>query len=73
MRGNYIYGRLGKCVSAARKKRGLTQEDLSGITCLHRTHIARLERGELNPSFWTLLSLSRKLKISLSYLLRGIK
>ena len=33
------------------KKRGLTQEDLSGITCLHRTHIARLERGELNPSF----------------------
>jgi len=73
MRGNYIYGRLGKKVSSARKRKKLTQEDLSGITCLHRTHIARLERGELNPSFWTLLSISRKLGISLSYLLRGIK
>jgi transcriptional regulator with XRE-family HTH domain len=64
---------LGKKVSTARKRRNLTQEDLSGIACLHRTHIARLERGELNPSFRTLLSISRKLGISLSYLLRGIK
>ncbi|PIY69319.1 transcriptional regulator [Candidatus Roizmanbacteria bacterium CG_4_10_14_0_8_um_filter_39_9] len=72
MRGNFIYKKIGRRISATRKKRGLTQEALSGISCLHRTHIARIENGSIKPSLHTLIILARKLDVKVCYLLEGI-
>jgi len=72
MRGNFIYQRLGEKIFARRKKKGLSQEDLSILSDVDRTYIGRVEQGKANPSFRTLVKLSRALKIKLSELLRGV-
>ncbi len=72
MKGNFVYKRLGRRIYTERRRLGLSQEELSGITCLHRTHIAKLEEGRLNPSFHTLYLLARKFRISVSELLEGV-
>lgn len=72
MRGNFIYKKIGKRIATARKKLGLSQEALSGISCLHRTHIARIEKGSIKPSLHTLLVLAKKLKVKVCFLLAGM-
>lgn len=62
---------LGEAVRRFRKARGLTQEDLSGLTELHRNHIGGIERGERNITIKTALSLSRALNVQLTELLAG--
>ncbi|MFA5137008.1 MAG: helix-turn-helix transcriptional regulator [Patescibacteria group bacterium] len=71
MKGNHIYKRLGKRICEERTKRGMSQEDLAGISCLHRTHITRIEHGKINPSFSTLNKLARKFKIPVWQLIKG--
>ncbi|OGK62722.1 hypothetical protein A2334_03860 [Candidatus Roizmanbacteria bacterium RIFOXYB2_FULL_38_10] len=72
MKGNFVYKRLGQRIYDERKRRGLSQEDLAGITTLHRTHIARIEKGYINPSFMTLYLLARKFRMNVSRLLKGV-
>ena len=72
MKGNYIYKRLGKRIYDERKRLGLSQEKLAGISTLHRTHLARLEKGKINPSFKTLYKLAVKFHIRIDELLKGI-
>ncbi|MEJ7925811.1 helix-turn-helix transcriptional regulator [Sphingobium sp. AN641] len=55
---------LGEAVRRLRKERGLTQEDLSGLTELHRNHIGGIERGERNITVKTVLALARALAVS---------
>ena len=54
---------LGEAVRQFRKARGLTQEDLSGLTELHRNHIGGIERGERNITVKTALALARALNV----------
>ncbi len=54
---------LGEAVRRLRKARGLTQEDLSGLTELHRNHIGGLERGERNITIKTVLALAQALEV----------
>lgn len=54
---------LGEAVRRLRKARGLTQEDLSGLTELHRNHIGGIERGERNITLKTILALAQALEI----------
>ncbi|KEZ00394.1 XRE family transcriptional regulator [Sphingobium indicum] len=54
---------LGEAVRQLRKARGLTQEDLSGLTELHRNHIGGIERGERNITIKTMLALARALDV----------
>lgn len=54
---------LGEAVRRLRKARGLTQEDLSGLTELHRNHIGGIERGERNITIKTILALAQALEI----------
>lgn len=62
---------LGETVRQFRKALGLTQEDLSGLTELHRNHIGGIERGERNITIKTALSLARALKVQPAELLAG--
>jgi transcriptional regulator with XRE-family HTH domain len=54
---------LGEAVRRLRKARGLTQEELSGLTDLHQNHIGGIERGERNITVKSLLALARALEV----------
>ncbi len=57
----------------AREKAGLTQEELADAAGLHRTAISFLERAAREPRMWTLVALSRALRIKPGDLLDGIR
>ena len=60
---------LGRLISEYRARRGLTQENLGFHSGLHRNYVGAIERGEINPTFTTLLRLERGLNAPLSELL----
>lgn len=47
----------------------MTQEDLSGLTELHRNHIGGIERGERNITIKTTLALAKALGVRPAQLL----
>jgi len=55
---------LGQILRARRKERGLTLTQLSSLSGLHTSYIARLERGERFPSGRTLRKLAKPLGFS---------
>lgn len=57
---------LGAAVRDLRYRRVISQEDLGFRTGLHRNYIGALERGEINPTFRTLLRLVNGLDVPLS-------
>ena len=59
---------LGRAVREVRARRGLSQEELGFRSTLHRNYVGALERGEINPTFRTLLHLTSGLEVELSEL-----
>ena len=59
---------LGRAVFEARARRGFSQEELGFRSMLHRNYVGAVERGEINPTFRTLLHLTGGLKVELSEL-----
>ncbi len=53
---------LGKTIKKARKQAKLTQVEVAGKAGVHVNYYARIERGEVNPSFEILESIARALK-----------
>jgi transcriptional regulator with XRE-family HTH domain len=53
---------LGAALQRLREEAGLSQEALSDLSDVHLTHIGGLERGVRNPSYTTLLRLTKALK-----------
>lgn len=60
---------LGRAIRELRARRVYSQEQLGFRSSLHRNYVGALERGEINPTFKTLLSLRRGLDIPLSDLI----
>jgi transcriptional regulator with XRE-family HTH domain len=54
---------FGRNVRVARESRGLTQEDLEGLTGLRRSYISDLERGTRNPTIRALQRLAQALDV----------
>ena len=61
---------LGRNLRSWRIQRGLSQEDLSQISGIHRTYISGLERGVRNPSISIVAQLANALEVEPSELLR---
>lgn len=61
---------LGRAVRELRARRDLSQERLGFHSGLHRNYVGAIERGEINPTFKTLLTLSSGLIVPLSELVR---
>ena len=55
---------LGERLKKARKDRGLTQEQLAERSGLSTRHIAKIEKGDVNPSFEVLSTLVKTLCVS---------
>lgn len=56
---------LGTRIREARKERGLTQERLAEQVGLSTRHIAKVEKGDVNPSLEVLSTLVKTLGISI--------
>lgn len=72
MKGNFFYQRLGSRLTIERRKKKLSQEQLADLSEIDRTYIARIESGKANPSIKIINKIARKLKITISELLKGV-
>jgi transcriptional regulator with XRE-family HTH domain len=61
-------GRLGERVRELRRGRGLTLEELAGLSGVSRAMISKLERGEKNPTLVVVAKLAEGLGVTLSKL-----
>lgn len=57
---------VGNVIADLRKKKGISQEVLSGLADIGRTHLSAIERGERKPTLETLYRLSCALGIKMS-------
>lgn len=72
MRGNFFYRRLGERLTSARKRTRLTQEQVSLLSDVDRTYLARIEEGKANPSMKVLGKISKVLRVRIHELIRGV-
>lgn len=61
---------LGSVVRELRARRHISQEELGHRAKLHRNYVGAIERGEINPTFRTLMTLARGLDMRLSSVIR---
>ncbi|HEX7244069.1 MAG TPA: helix-turn-helix transcriptional regulator [Solirubrobacterales bacterium] len=71
--GSDVASRFGRNLVAARKRAGISQEELSFRAALHRTEIGLLERAERVPRIDTLAKLAGALGVRPEDLLAGIR
>lgn len=55
---------VGRIIQAYRENRGISQEVLSGLAGLDRTHYSKIERGLRTPTLDTLFKIAHALGIS---------
>lgn len=61
---------FGRAVRELRARRGHSQETLGFAAGLHRNYVGAIERGEINPTFRVMLTVSVGLDIPLEELMR---
>ena len=64
---------FAKALRRARKSRDMSQETLGFDSGYHRTYISMLERGQMNPSLRTILSIAAALKMPAAQLVRDVE
>ncbi|MBQ8816955.1 MAG: helix-turn-helix transcriptional regulator [Clostridia bacterium] len=64
---------VGEAIAFCRKEKNLSQEVLSGLADIGRTHLSAIERGERKPTLETLYKISIALDISMSDIVREIE
>lgn len=58
--------KVGQTVLFFRKKKGISQEVLSGLADIGRSHLSAIERGERKPTLETLFRICNALDIKMS-------
>lgn len=71
MRYNHFI--TGRIIRELREQRGLTQEVLSGLAAVSRSHLAEIESGRINANVETLWRIAEALSIRLSDLIRMVE
>lgn len=64
---------VGEVISEFRKKKGLSQEVLSGLSDIGRTHLSAIERGERKPTLETLYKICNALDVKMSEMVEKIE
>ena len=64
---------VGETICYFRKKKKMSQEVLSGLSDICRTHLSAIERGERKPTLETLYRISCALDVSMSEIVREIE
>jgi transcriptional regulator with XRE-family HTH domain len=63
----------GRIIRELREQRGLTQEVLSGLAAVSRSHLAEIETGHTNANVETLWKISEALGMKMSDLIRIVE
>lgn len=69
----YNCGIAGKVIRRIRKERRLSQEVLSGLAGISRSHLAMIETGKKNPNVETLWNIANAMNMRLSELFTVIE
>lgn len=69
----YDHKITGSIIREMRKRKGLTQEVLSGLAAVSRSHLAEIESGRINANVETLWRIAEALSIRLSDLIRMVE
>ncbi len=64
---------VGEVIADLRKEKGISQEVLSGLADIGRTHLSAIERGERKPTLETLYRISCALEIKMSEIVKQIE
>ena len=64
---------VGETIAYCRKSKNVSQEVLSGLADIGRTHLSAIERGERKPTLETLYRISLALDMPMSDLVREIE
>ena len=64
---------VGDVIADFRKKKNLSQEFLSGLADIGRTHLSAIERGERKPTLETLYRISCALNVKMSTIVSEIE
>ena len=64
---------VGQVISKVRQEKGVTQEILSGLAGIGRTHLSAIERGERKPTLETLWRIALALNMRPSELVCRIE
>lgn len=64
---------VGNVIATFRKKKGISQEVLSGLADIGRTHLSAIERGERKPTLETLYRISCALDVNISDIVKKIE
>ena len=64
---------VGRVIQKTREEKGLSQEVVSGLADIGRTHLSAIERGERKPTLETLYRLANALDVNMSDIIREIE
>ncbi len=64
---------VGRVISQFRQNKGLSQEVLSGLADIGRTHLSAIERGQRKPTLETLYRISLALNVNMSDIIKEIE
>lgn len=64
---------VGSVIRRYRKHKGLSQEVLSGLADIGRTHLSMIERGERKPTLDTLFKICEALDVRPDEIVRAIE
>ncbi len=64
---------VGEVIARFRAEKGVTQEVLSGLSDIGRTHLSAIERGERKPTLETLYRISSALGVPMSTIVAAIE
>ncbi len=64
---------VGNAIAFFRKKNGISQEVLSGLADIGRSHLSAIERGERKPTLETLYRICTALDVKMSTVIAKIE
>ena len=64
---------VGEAIAHFRQRKGLTQEVLSGLADIGRSHLSAIERGERKPTLETLYRISTALNVPMASIVTEIE
>lgn len=64
---------VGKVIAGLRQKSGVSQEVLSGLADIGRSHLSAIERGERKPTLETFYRISTALNMKMSDVMKLIE
>lgn len=63
----------GQRIRDIRLRKKISQEELAHMTGINRSHMGKIERGEVNLGIATLYTITKALEVSLSVVFKGVE